>query len=86
MVCPALIHSYALQNGSLDQPDSPTISRSNAHTIPSQDLSNFKLAQNQTELSKQIEELKSTVLKQGQMMSRLLEVLDGRDKDQAGLS
>jgi potassium voltage-gated channel Shal-related subfamily D protein 2 len=78
--------SYALQNGSLDQPDSPTISRSNAHTIPSQDLSNFKLAQNQTELSKQIEELKTTVLKQGQMMSRLLEVLDGRDKDQAGLS
>jgi hypothetical protein len=44
------------------------------------------LAQNQTELSKQIEELKTTVLKQGQMMSRLLEVLDGRDKDQAGLS
>jgi len=44
------------------------------------------LAQNQTELSKQIEELKTTVLKQEQMMSRLLEVLDGRDKDQAGLS
>jgi len=42
---------------------------------PSRDLSNMKLAQNQTELSKQIEELTATVEIQGRMLQRLLEIL-----------
>ena len=44
-------------------------------SLPS-DLSNRKLAQNQTELSRQIDELRSTVEAQGAMLSRLLEVLE----------
>jgi len=60
------------------EPDSP--SPSEDHQAPSQDLSNFKLAQNQTQLSKQIEELKSTVEMQGQMMNRLIQALEGADE------
>ncbi|KAF8192084.1 hypothetical protein BJ912DRAFT_1142217 [Pholiota molesta] len=41
------------------------------------DLSNMKLAQNQTELSRQIEELAATVEAQGALMARLLERLEG---------
>ncbi|KAF9473491.1 voltage-gated potassium channel [Pholiota conissans] len=41
------------------------------------DLSNMKLAQNQTELSRQIEDLASTVEIQGRLLERLLEKLDG---------
>ncbi|KJA13427.1 hypothetical protein HYPSUDRAFT_195754 [Hypholoma sublateritium FD-334 SS-4] len=41
------------------------------------DLSNMKLAQNQTELSRQIEELAGTVDAQGRLLARLLERLDG---------
>ena len=40
------------------------------------DLSNMKLAQNQTELSRQIEELAGTVEVQGRLLRRLLEKLD----------
>jgi len=43
---------------------------------PSRDLSNMKLAQNQTELSRQIDELRETVEMQGKMLQRLLEKLD----------
>lgn len=39
------------------------------------DLTNMKLAQNQTELSKQIEELTATVEIQGRMLQRLLEIM-----------
>lgn len=42
---------------------------------PSRDLSNMKLAQNQTELSKQIEDLTATVELQGRMLQRLLEIM-----------
>ena len=42
---------------------------------PSRDLSNMKLAQNQTELSKQIEDLTATVEIQGRMLQRLLDLL-----------
>jgi len=42
----------------------------------STDLSNRKLAQNQTELSSQIDELRATVEVQGQMLQRLLNVLE----------
>jgi len=42
---------------------------------PSRDLSNMKLAQNQTELSKQIEDLAATVEIQGKMLQRLLGIL-----------
>ncbi|KAF9264095.1 voltage-gated potassium channel [Marasmius fiardii PR-910] len=40
------------------------------------DLSNLKLAKNQTELSKQISELRDTVELQGEMIKRLLEALE----------
>ncbi|KIM34880.1 hypothetical protein M413DRAFT_79961 [Hebeloma cylindrosporum] len=40
------------------------------------DLTNLKLAQNQTELSRQIEELAGTVEVQGRLLRRLLEKLD----------
>jgi len=43
---------------------------------PSRDLSNMKLAQNQTELSRQIENLAATVEIQGRMLQRLMEVLE----------
>jgi len=66
---------YIPQNDSLGQQSSPTTFQSDAHT---HDISNFKLAQNQTELSKQIEELKATVELNVQIMNRLLEVLEGR--------
>ena len=36
----------------------------------------MKLAQNQTELSRQIEELAATVEVQGRMLQRLMEVLE----------
>jgi len=41
---------------------------------PSRDLTNMKLAQNQTELSRQIEDLAATVEIQGRMLQRLLEI------------
>jgi len=44
--------------------------------MPSRDLSNMKLAQNQTELSRQIEDLAATVEIQGRMLQRLMEVLE----------
>jgi len=69
---------YIPENDTSDRPDSPTISQSDTHPIRTHDLSNFKLAQNQTELSKQIEELKATVELNVQIMNRLLEALDGR--------
>jgi hypothetical protein len=47
---------------------------------PSHDLTNLKLAQNQTELSTQIAELRATVEAQGLMMKRLLENLEESSK------
>ncbi|KAJ7581023.1 hypothetical protein C8J56DRAFT_1029393, partial [Mycena floridula] len=46
----------------------------------SRDPSNLKLAQNQTELSKQIVELRSTVESQGLLLKQLLQTLQ-RDQD-----
>ncbi|EKM79679.1 hypothetical protein AGABI1DRAFT_59386 [Agaricus bisporus var. burnettii JB137-S8] len=43
------------------------------------DLSNLKLAQNQTELSRQISELAATVEVQGRLLKRLVTVLDVED-------
>ncbi|KAF9525586.1 hypothetical protein CPB83DRAFT_818299, partial [Crepidotus variabilis] len=43
---------------------------------PSRDLSNLKLAQNQTELSKQIHELSATVEMQAKLLQRLIKKLD----------
>ena len=48
------------------------------------DLSNRKLAENQTELSRQISELRSVVEMQGAMIQRLVDMLEGgvrRDSD-----
>lgn len=55
------------QSASLAPPRTPGAGR---------DLSNMKLAQNQTELSRQIEELAGTVDAQGRLLARLLERLD----------
>ncbi|ESK92115.1 voltage-gatedpotassiumchannel [Moniliophthora roreri MCA 2997] len=60
--------------------DSPMEHRHTTFTGPERDLSNRKLAQNQTELSKQISELRDTVEMQGEMIKRLLEVLETRIK------
>lgn len=60
--------------------DSPTMSR--RPRLKGKDLSNLKLAQNQTELSRQIETLSSTVEAQGVMIQRLLDIIDkGKDRD-----
>lgn len=55
--------------------DSPVIPTT---SLP-QDLSNFKLAQNQLELSQQIEELKGTVEAQRVLMEQLLKALEKRN-------
>ncbi|KAF7977194.1 hypothetical protein HWV62_4441 [Athelia sp. TMB] len=57
-----------------DEPDSPLMST----TTAPQDLSNLKLAENQMELSLQIEDLKSTVDAQRVLMERLLQMLESR--------
>lgn len=44
------------------------------------DLSNRKLAHNQTELSKQIAELRTVVEAQGQLITRLVAALEGKGK------
>ncbi|KAF8988556.1 hypothetical protein BDQ17DRAFT_1314624 [Cyathus striatus] len=48
-------------------------------STPLRDLSNLKLAQNQTELSRQIAELTSTVEMQRRMLQRLVEMLEEKD-------
>jgi len=50
---------------------------------PPSDLSNRKLAHNQTELSKQIAELRGVVEAQGQLITRLVSVLEGKGKARA---
>ncbi|KAJ7581028.1 hypothetical protein C8J56DRAFT_1029396 [Mycena floridula] len=81
----------------LDEPDSPLHSMHRYPMRPplpslmtplpplpagSRDPSNLKLAQNQTELSKQIVELRSTVESQGLLLKQLLQTLQ-RDQDEA---
>ena len=44
-----------------------------------QDLSNFKLAENQTELRKQIVDLRKTVEAQGELVRRLVDLIE-RDR------
>ncbi len=76
----------------LDIVDSPTLTRPlfSAGSMSSangrskkKDLSNRKLAQNQTELSRQIEQLSATVEAQGAMIQRLLQVMDkGKQREQ----
>jgi len=43
------------------------------------DLSNMKLAQNQTELSKQIVDLSRMVEEQGQLLRQIMKVLEGEN-------
>lgn len=66
------------QNDMLNRPMSPPNLPSDSRPTPSQDLSNFKLAQNQTELSKQIQELKATVEMNGVVMRRLVDALEAQ--------
>lgn len=78
------------QSSTLDQSNSPAPSATQHPVYPPepamtsprlQDLSNFKLAQNQTELSEQIDNLKAIVEMQGKMMNRLLDVIEGRKRE-----
>jgi potassium voltage-gated channel Shal-related subfamily D protein 2 len=58
----------------------PAIGRGSGTTT---DLSNFKLAENQTELSKQISELRTTVEEQGIMLQRLLDAVEkGKQREE----
>lgn len=54
--------------------------RLNSQSEPQRDLSNRKLAQNQTELSQQISELRVAVEQQGQVIRELLTILEGQGK------
>ncbi|KAF9546671.1 voltage-gated potassium channel [Agrocybe pediades] len=59
-------------------PRTPSHSHSSSTGIRQRDLSNLKLAQNQTELSRQIEELRETMEAQGKLLMRLLERMEGK--------
>lgn len=85
-----LFNSISTQSSTLDQSNSPAPSATQHPVYPPepamtsprlQDLSNFKLAQNQTELSEQIDNLKAIVEMQGKMMNRLLDVIEGRKRE-----
>ncbi|KAJ7074164.1 hypothetical protein C8F01DRAFT_1099454 [Mycena amicta] len=74
------------------EPTSPTVSssfmpRSRDPFVPQSglgaDLSNRKLAHNQTELSNQITELRNVVEAQGHLISRLVAALEGKGKARA---
>ena len=68
-----------LKNSTSDPTESPILRhRPLRSEVDRRDLSNFKLAQNQTELSHQIEDLKATVELQGKLLTRLLVALEGR--------
>lgn len=56
---------------------------SHASSTAASDLSNRKLAHNQTELSKQIAELRGVVEAQGQIIARLVAALEGKGKARA---
>ncbi|KAF8798673.1 voltage-gated potassium channel [Phlegmacium glaucopus] len=58
------------------RPDPPTPLPLQSLRTPSRDLSNMKLAQNQTELSRQIGDLAATIEIQGKMLQRLMEVME----------
>jgi hypothetical protein len=79
---PQLIPFQNDQDSIREYPDSPELRTGNGRfpplstPTPQRDLSNLKLAQNQTELSGQISELRATVEMQGKMLARLLEVLE----------
>ncbi|KAF7295457.1 Potassium voltage-gated channel subfamily B member 2 [Mycena indigotica] len=66
------------------EPSSPITStfipRRDPFTPPSGDLSNRKLAHNQTELSNQITELRSIVEAQGHLIARLAAAIEGKGK------
>ncbi|KAF7338037.1 Potassium voltage-gated channel subfamily B member 2 [Mycena venus] len=59
-----------------------SIFASQSQSTPS-DLSNRKLAHNQTELSKQIAELRGVVEAQGQLIARLVTAMEGKGKARA---
>jgi potassium voltage-gated channel Shal-related subfamily D protein 2 len=53
-------------------------------TMTGQDLSNLKLAENQTELSRQIAELRATIEEQSVMVDRLIGLLDkGKQRERS---
>ena len=70
---------FLTKNPTSDPTESPILRhRPLRSEVDRRDLSNFKLAQNQTELSHQIEDLKATVELQGKLLTRLLVALEGR--------
>jgi len=66
--------------------DSPTTAflPPNAALDRTRDLSNLKLAQNQTEISQQIQELKATVEFQSKIMQKLLNRLEATESKGKG--
>jgi len=60
--------------------DSPVEMRNVPVARADRDLSNRKLAQNQMELSNQISELRGTIDAQGEMIKRLLDILESKSK------
>ncbi|KAK7437720.1 hypothetical protein VKT23_018436 [Stygiomarasmius scandens] len=74
------LHSNPFPSSSSSGASTSTAIASGTHT-PTQrerDLTNYKLAQNQTELSKQIIDLRDTVERQGEIIARLVGLLEGR--------
>ncbi|RDB21570.1 Potassium voltage-gated channel subfamily B member 2 [Hypsizygus marmoreus] len=67
---------YTFPNLGLPSPGLPSRQR---------DLSNHKLAQNQTELSRQISDLRATVEMQGRILERMLDVLEGSSSKGKGV-
>ncbi|KAJ7775034.1 hypothetical protein B0H16DRAFT_1362395 [Mycena metata] len=83
--------SYQLQSSESEplSPITPFTSRNRDPFFPPHqpsgpsDLSNRKLAHNQTELSKQISDLRSLVEAQGQLITQLVTALEGKGKGRA---
>ncbi|KIM65843.1 hypothetical protein SCLCIDRAFT_1211848 [Scleroderma citrinum Foug A] len=74
-------HEHEADSQALDTPVAPfTFHRLDSQSEPQRDLSNRKLAQNQTELSQQISELRVAVEQQGQVIRELLAILEGKEK------
>ncbi|KAG2147446.1 uncharacterized protein EDB93DRAFT_414983 [Suillus bovinus] len=88
----SLVWEQMIDDGGIAREHDPSMATFGHHRLESQpseplkDLSNRKLAQNQTELSQQISELRETVEMQGEMIRELLGYLraEGTTKDTKG--
>lgn len=67
----------------------PLLQPGSGYNSPMRDLTNLKLAQNQTELSRQISELRVAMEAQGELLRRLVDVSDGskgKERERASFS